>query len=90
MPGDVAVKIKISRSHLNRQFKWIKRIFRWGCSQQLVPPSVASAIGTVEGLLDGRTDLRETTPILPISDSIVNQILTHLPEVRQQWSGLNG
>src|SRR4051794_37826336 len=70
-----------ARSTVNKQSRRVKRMFRWGVSQELIPSSIYEAIATVEGLRKGRTSARDTRPILPVDDAIVDATLVHLPEV---------
>jgi hypothetical protein len=49
-----------SRTYVNAQVDRLRRMFRWGASEQLVPVTVYEALRTVEGLRRGRTEARET------------------------------
>jgi integrase len=68
-----------SRPYVNHLIEGIKRVFRWGVSQELVPPSVFQALATVPGLRRGRTDAREPQRIMPVAESIVDATLPQLP-----------
>ena len=57
------------RSRTNKQVGRVRRCFKWGASQELVPASVWAALGTVAGLRKGRSTARETAPILPVPDA---------------------
>ncbi|HEX2476501.1 MAG TPA: site-specific integrase, partial [Lacipirellulaceae bacterium] len=70
-----------SRSTVNKQTGRIKRMFKWGVSQELVPASLYQALATVSGLRKGRTEAHETDPIMPVSDGVVNATIQHLPEI---------
>jgi integrase len=70
-----------SRDHVNRHTATIKRAFKWGVSEQLLPPSTFHALQTVPGLRRGRTTARESEPVLPVDDAIVEATLPHLPPV---------
>ena len=59
----------------------IKRIFKWGASQELVPVKVYQALSTVAGLQKGRTDAVESPPIAPVADELVDASLPYLPEI---------
>ena len=56
----------LCRGYSNQLCAAIRRCFKWGVSQELVPPSVYQALGTVPGLRRGRTEARETAPVLPV------------------------
>jgi integrase len=75
------VEAGLSRSGINGRIARIKRIFRWAVSEQLAPPGLVVGLGTVSGLQRGRTSARETTPVMPVSDEVVEKTLLHLPEV---------
>ena len=66
---------------VNRQAGRIKRLFKWGVSQEIIPASIYHALSTVSGLRKGRTEAHETDPVLPVADTVVDTTLVHLPEV---------
>ncbi|MFV2069345.1 MAG: tyrosine-type recombinase/integrase [Pirellulales bacterium] len=71
----------VSRSYINDHTKRIRRIFRWAVSEEMLPPSVVQALETVQGLRWGRTKARETGPVLPVDNAVVQTTLPHRPEV---------
>jgi integrase len=71
----------LARKTINHFFGTIKRLFKWGVSQQLVPVAVYQALLTVPGVPKGRTKARETLPVLPVADEVVDATLPHLPVV---------
>jgi integrase len=72
-----------SRSECNRRVAIIKRLFKWAVSEELASPLVFQAISTVSGLRRGRTTARETEPIRPVDDEVVEATLPFLnPHVR--------
>ncbi len=71
----------LSRSGINRRIAKIKRIFRWAVSEELAPPNLVVALETVMGLQKGRTPARETGPVMPVSDEVVEKTLPCLPAV---------
>jgi hypothetical protein len=70
-----------SRRYVNDHVARIKQIFKWGVGEELVPAETHAALQRVTGLLRGRTTARETPPIGPVDDAIVEATLPHLPEV---------
>lgn len=70
-----------SRGTINQQVRRITRMFRWGVSQQLIPASIDHALSTVPGLRRGRTEAKESVPVLPVEDSVVEATISHLPAV---------
>ena len=73
----------LSRSYLNRQVNRIRHVFRWAVAEELVPPSVIQALQAVEGLKRGReTDglrPRETEPVRPVDEALVDATLPFMP-----------
>jgi integrase len=70
-----------SRNYANRQISRIKHVFKWGVEYELIPASVHHALSAVAGLRYGRTDARETEPVQPVADEIVDATLPHLSNV---------
>jgi integrase len=72
-----------SRRYANHQTNRLRRIFRWGVAQELVPPSVLEALRAVSPLRAGRTDAVERPPVEPVDPAHVRAILPCLgPVVR--------
>lgn len=71
----------ISRVGINARIGGIKRIFKWGVAQELVPASVYQALACVGGLRKGRTKAPECPPVLPVDDGTVEATLLHLTAV---------
>jgi len=81
-----AVRLKLveagyARTTINQSVHRIRRMFRWGVENELVPPSILQALEAVSGLLKGKTEAHETQPIAPVSDAVVNTTLPYLPAV---------
>jgi integrase len=56
-------------------------MFRWSVENELVPANVHHGLQAVQGLQRGRTTARETKPVEPITDQLVDATLPHLPQV---------
>jgi integrase len=67
-----------SRSECNRRVALVKRIIKWAVAEELAPPAVYQAVAAVAGLQKGRTKARETEPIVPVSDAVVEATLPFL------------
>jgi integrase len=67
-----------ARTYINRQVNRVKRMFRWAVSHQMLAESVYTALCTVDGLRKGRTPARETAPVTPVSDDVVEATIRHL------------
>ncbi len=70
-----------ARKTVNDYCDVIKRAFKWGVSQEIIPPTVYQALATVPGLRKGRTQAREPEPIGPVADHVVEVTLPWLPEM---------
>ncbi len=71
----------LSRSSINARIGILKRIFKWGVSQELVPAEVYLAISTLAGLQSGRSEARETDPVAPADDRDVEAALPFMPAI---------
>lgn len=68
----------ITRKSINQRIGRVKRLFKWGVENELVPPSVYHGLSAVPGLRKGRDDVVESTPVKPVADTDVNAILPFL------------
>lgn len=75
------VQKNLSRTYINSLCAVIKRMFKWGVSQELVAASIYQALATVPGLRRGRSAARETAPVLPVEDTAVYATIGKLPAV---------
>jgi integrase len=75
------VRADWKRKNINKQCQRIVRMFSWGVAQELVKADVAHALREVKGLHEGRTEARESMPVLPIDDTVVNATIEHLPTI---------
>ncbi|UCC30460.1 MAG: tyrosine-type recombinase/integrase [Phycisphaerales bacterium] len=73
-----------SRSYVNDTVGRLKRMFRWGTENELVPPFVYQGLAAVAGLRKGRSDVPEPEPVHPVPDEHVNAIESHVS--RQVWA----
>jgi integrase len=71
-------RIGLCRNEINRRVSLIKAMFKWGVSQELVPASCWQALLAVSGLRKGRTEARESEPVGPVPEAIVERTLEHL------------
>lgn len=68
----------LTRKTINHHVTRIRRIFRWGVENELVPPSVHQALSAVLGLRKGRTSARESEPVRPVPEEHVKAVLPHV------------
>lgn len=70
-----------SRSYINENVSRIRRMFRWAASEELIPAEVFNALATVTSLPKGRSEARETAPVPPVDDAVVDATIPHMPPV---------
>lgn len=66
------------RKTVNARVERVRRVFKWAVAEELVPPSVYQALAAVQGLQRGRTRSRESLPVRPVEDAVVDATLAHL------------
>jgi len=71
-------------NEVNKRVGKIKRAFKWAVSEEIVPPSVSHGLQAVAGLRRGRADVRESAPVRPVPDELVDAIRSHV--ARQVWA----
>jgi len=75
------LKRDASRGYINAQINRVRRIFKWGVAKQKVPPMVLHALQAVDGLKAGKCKARETKPVLPVSDDVIDATVKHCRKV---------
>lgn len=69
----------LARSYINASMKRLVRMFKWAASEGMVPVTVFQALALVPGLRYGQA--RETAPVKPADESLVDATLPHLPPI---------
>lgn len=75
------IELGWTRRHINKQVGRIIRMFRWGASREMFPVTVPDQLATLDGLRAGRCAAPDNPPVPPVSDSVVDRTLPHLPPV---------
>ncbi len=70
-----------SRQYANAVAAHVRAVFRWGVSEELVRPETWHGLQAVRNLQAGRCAARESDPIEPVEDAIVEATLPHLSPV---------
>lgn len=70
-----------SRSYTNTNMRRVIRMFRWAAAEGKISPTVPQSLAIVPGLRRGKTDARETEPVGPVDDAVVDATLVFLPDV---------
>jgi integrase len=68
----------LARITTNQRIGVIKRLFKWGVENELVPASLSHALQAVDGLRRGKSRARETEPVQPVADELVDRTLPFL------------
>jgi integrase len=79
-----------SRRYINSQANRVRRIFKWGVSEELVDVEVWQGLVSVNGLRQGRTEAREVPKRQPVSWDLVERTIDELSPtiarmVELQW-----
>jgi integrase len=75
---EAMVKRGLCRSTVNKHVGTIKRIFKWGTENELVPATVFHALQAVSGLRRGRSAAKESVPVKPVPEACVEAALVHV------------
>jgi integrase len=67
-----------SRRNINKAVGRIKMLFGWATESEMIPASIYHGLQAVKGLKHGRSDARESEPIMPVDDVVVEATLPHL------------
>lgn len=68
-----------SRTTVNDRVRIVVSVFRWGVTQEMVPPAVADALGMLEPLKRGRTRATEGKKVGPVPEFLLEATMQHLP-----------
>jgi integrase len=68
----------LSRGVVNQRIGRLRRIIKWAVENELLPPSALHGLQAVRGLQRGRTVARDTEPVKPIAEAVVEETLPHL------------
>ena len=68
----------LCRRYVNDLVGVVKKMFKWGASEELVPIQTCQALYSVAGLRRGRSEARENPPVKPVSEDMVFAIEPHV------------
>jgi integrase len=74
----------LCRNECNKRTRIVVRLFKWGVEQELVSPSVLQGLKAVAGLRKGRSAARESEPVRPVEDELVDAVQPFVS--RQVWA----
>jgi integrase len=72
------IKLGWVRKYINSCIGCVKRAFKWGVENELIPSSVYHGLQAVEGLKRGRSHAPESKPVRPVPDEHVDAVLPFL------------
>ena len=80
----------LSRRTVNDRMHRVKRLFRWGVEQGLVPGSTWHELSSMRSLPKGRSGVHDNPPVEPVPWPLVETTLAHMvptlaAAVRVQW-----
>ena len=75
------IKRDLSRTTINHLTATIRRMFRWGVAEELVAPAVLQALAALPGVKEGGTEARETPPVRPVPDDVVDATFPFLADI---------
>jgi integrase len=68
-----------ARTTVNSNISRVRRMFRWGTENELLPVAIYQALATVTGLRRGRTVAADARPVLPVAQEAINKVMPRLP-----------
>ncbi len=68
----------LGRTTVNQRVQIIRRIFKWGVREELIPPSVHHGLSAVDGLRAGESHAPEPKRVLPVPNEHVEAVLPHV------------
>ena len=71
----------LARSYINDVIDEVQRIFRYAVTLEMIPPETSQALDMLPSLRAGRSNARETEPVKPVDDAVVDATLKYLPPV---------
>jgi integrase len=80
----VMIDAGLCRNEINKRIRRIVRVFKWGVENEMVPPAVHQGLKAVSGLPKGRSGVRESMPVKPVDEPLVDIIQPYVS--RQVWT----
>ncbi len=71
----------MARKTVNKHVGRIRRVWRWGVAEGMVPPEALVGLEAVASLKKGRCSARESAEVRPVADAVVERTLPHLSAV---------
>jgi integrase len=71
----------LARTNINASMKRIVRFLKWCAIEEKLPVEIPQRLAMIPGLRRGKTDAKESEPVLPVDDRLVEATLPFLPEI---------
>jgi integrase len=68
-----------ARTNINHQLSRLRHVFNWAVGEAIIPAAIADAVAKVKGLRKGKTNARESDPVLPVPDEQLKATIPFLP-----------
>lgn len=68
------IEADLARTLINKRINRIRQTFKWGVENEIVPPTVLDALRAVAPLKQGRCEVRESEPVKPVAQELVNAV----------------
>lgn len=75
------VRMQWCRNHVNAAVRRVRRCFRWGVEEGIVPHAVYGAISAVSALKKGRSECKEKELPGPVSDEHIAAVMPHVSKL---------
>lgn len=69
-----------SRTYTNHQINRLKRMFRWAVAEEMMPGSILHNLQAVAAIRRGEPGVRETEPVRPVPQELIDAALPHMTE----------
>lgn len=69
----------LARSTINARINRVRRIWKWAAKEKMLPASIYTELKTLDALLEGRTDAKESLPVESVDSDRIKAILSHIP-----------
>ena len=66
---------RLSRTYINEFMRRVVAMFKWAAAEGRIPAAVPQTLALIPGLRLGKTEARETAPVRPVDDAVVEATL---------------
>lgn len=73
------IETDLCRNVINSRVNRVRRMFKWAVENELVQPHVLEGLRAVAPLLQGRSVARETKPVEPVREELIEPVLQAAP-----------